>query len=743
MNVLKISDNLYLNEIPVKTDTVNIQNEPVNHIMIVDCSGSMSDSLPKIRNQLKNKLPALLNPSDTFSLIWFSSRNLHGVILDHKEITNAESLTQINTVIDKWLKPNALTGFVGPLTDAIDLSKGKTGVYSLFFITDGYDNEYSTDEILKTVGILKDSLNAAVFVEYGWYCQHDLLVKMAETSNGNLVFAENFDKYEPVMVSSLSARPAGKKIAVDVVNPIENYVFSMTETGPVNYPVITNQVKVPVNTDKIYYFTFSPDEKPIVRSNVSSLNPVYQGVIGLSAKGKAAVVKTILEALGDVKLYRKYANCFGKQNLLDFQALALAASLDDSQKYLNGQSDSLAPDENAITVLDVLEILFGDDNNVFFPDALKEYKRVSRRTDIAVDNLTEDEQEEIDSLLANAKTAAALKNANKRIQEIADSKPKTLKFTPDNPNKGYVIKDLVWNETRPNISFMISVDGTVDLSNTEYAKKKKVPAKFHTRIHRNYTVIRDGIVNMDIIPMKLSEASFLALRRENIVPGKYDSDAVYEINIRDLPILNQANIKNMSAKKLGQFQFLLLSYKAEQKIYKYFKELWAGKKTSEDWNSLYGEEITNWLKEMGLTSYNGFNPKRTVAESTDFYYGVEMKVSLKGMSNLPSVSDLEKKINSGKNLTVSEQLLYPAYESCLKHENDKNRIDWIERLEKETITLTRATIKQMAQLKFGIVIGQAWFSDLKSREDNTFIVKTNKIGDLECKINISEVKINI
>ena len=47
---------------------------PVNHIFVIDCSGSMSYDLPKIRKQLKNKLPSLLKQDDTVSLVWFSGK---------------------------------------------------------------------------------------------------------------------------------------------------------------------------------------------------------------------------------------------------------------------------------------------------------------------------------------------------------------------------------------------------------------------------------------------------------------------------------------------------------------------------------------------------------------------------------------------------------------------------------------------------------------------------------------------
>ena len=80
---VKINDNSYLTCLTVsKTqESKKVVEIPTNYILCLDVSGSMAYDLPKIREQLKKKLPKLLREKDTVSIIWFSGRNECGVLL--------------------------------------------------------------------------------------------------------------------------------------------------------------------------------------------------------------------------------------------------------------------------------------------------------------------------------------------------------------------------------------------------------------------------------------------------------------------------------------------------------------------------------------------------------------------------------------------------------------------------------------------------------------------------------------
>ena len=157
-----------------------IVESPINHIMVIDCSGSMSYDLPKIRKQLKNKLPSLVKDGDTVSLVWFSGKGEFGRLVDRVKVKDLTDFERLNVAVDRWLKPVGCTGFVEPLNSVKELISEEDGCYSMMFLTDGCDNEWSKEQIIDATKELSDVISGAVFVEYGYYCNHIC-------SNGNQV----------------------------------------------------------------------------------------------------------------------------------------------------------------------------------------------------------------------------------------------------------------------------------------------------------------------------------------------------------------------------------------------------------------------------------------------------------------------------------------------------------------------------------------------------------------------------
>ena len=137
------------------TEKKEVQNS-TNVIVVVDCSGSMYSDLSSVRKHIKNKVSSLSNNDNTFSLIWFSGRNECGIIQEELELKTLNQLTQFQSNVDKWLKPQGLTGFVDPiktvssLIDRLKVSR-PNNTNSMVFMTDGYDNQWSEKEILSEI----------------------------------------------------------------------------------------------------------------------------------------------------------------------------------------------------------------------------------------------------------------------------------------------------------------------------------------------------------------------------------------------------------------------------------------------------------------------------------------------------------------------------------------------------------------------------------------------------------------
>ena len=73
---IKIENDLFLVSHEIETNqTVYIEEKCVNHIIVIDVSGSMSYDLPEIRKNLKNKISSIVKITDSLSIIWFSGKN--------------------------------------------------------------------------------------------------------------------------------------------------------------------------------------------------------------------------------------------------------------------------------------------------------------------------------------------------------------------------------------------------------------------------------------------------------------------------------------------------------------------------------------------------------------------------------------------------------------------------------------------------------------------------------------------
>ena len=670
---------------------------PVNHIFVIDCSGSMCYDLPKIRTQMKNKLPSLLKQDDTVSLVWFSGKGEFGKLVEKIKVNDLNDLNRLNTAIDRWLQPMGCTGFVEPLQSVKELCD-TNDVYSMMFLTDGCDNEWQRKQILDASAELTTLLANAVFVEYGFYCNHQLLTEMADATNGAVVFAEDFDKYDPIFDGICKRKLTNKRIEVEVGAPVENFVWSCGDAGAITYKVDNGKVYVPEDVDEVFWFTDADD------STVTNWKALYQGLSALALNRKSEFVKKQLSDIGDVALYNQYSNAFGKQNLYDFAETLRKAGEDDKLRFTQGRQTGLQPKEDAYTVLNLLYDLKQGDAQV---DMSKlHYNRIGRATEMSTE-LSKKETEALTETIANSASIKEIKEHTDEAMKLAAERSKMRFASKSNLTK---ISSFSYNETRPNVSMLFNLKGTVGLPSDAPAT---LPHDFPTTIFRNYTVIKDGLLNIEQLPVVVAQ-NVIDKMKLNGVPMKQEQDGTVVIDLRSMPIINAKMVKSVSAQALADTIYDNMSLKASVKVYKGFLEEVKPSEKSEDIKAKYGDECAEYLKSLGITD-SGFNPKTTLSKPTDKYMSVEFAVKFKGLSTIPSYNALVKKIATGKALTAGEQLLKPAYDECVKQKaalSESDFIDWLEEQIKVASQKANALYEKVVEDKFSIVIGQTWFSDL-------------------------------
>lgn len=764
----KVSDGLWLvRQAVAKKAAAKPADVPVHHVAVIDCSGSMSWDLPQIREQLKRKLPKLLREKDTFSLIWFSGRDEYGVLFQGEPVATLTDLKTVEQAIDRWLKPVGLTGFKQPLetvaTVAAKLrSDGpKDAAVALFFLSDGCDNQWSRADVLKAMEKAAGAVSSVTVVEYGYYAGRDLLADMTAKAGGTHIFAETFDKYVPSFEAAMQRRVTGAprveaKVAGD---PVCGIAFSMGDNEITAYEASGGSVMVPEDLAGFWYLSPSPvgnasQEALQDLSKASSpggtaadaVDAAYAAISLLSVRMKPDTVLPLLKGLGDVRLIQAFGGCFGKQKYSEFVDASKDAAFGKG-RFEKGWDPSKVPADDAFTVLDFLRILAEDDENrVLFDDPTFKYSPIGRGRVDSSTVLTAAEQKEVADLsveLGKTKDPAKLKEIQARIAAITASKGEALKFVEaEKEEPGYPVSALTYNENRPNISILVRKEGRVNVA-SRLPKELKgtkvgvgIPEEVGTFVFRNYNIVKDGLNNVKQLPVALTVETFKKLDAAGcpaeVRIGKAEQAGARTIKLTvdlgSLPIINRKMVKEVSARTLFETEWELTKARAAQKVYNAYKKERGEAKKSATFEALYGADGAAWLKENGFTDYSGFSPKSVLAEAKDEYTAKELKVSIKGYSSLPTLEKYREQAAKGK-FNGPGELMKPyvdEVEGFLASDVYTKAADkpslfntWIDGKAKEATRKVRELLSAMAAIKFSVIVGQVWFKEFKSLEENS------------------------
>lgn len=696
MNHTKIDQEFHLVEQQVSDRRVVADNvtKPTNHVFVVDVSGSMWHELPLIRKQLKNKLSSLMNPGDTISIIWFSGANQSGIIKEEVEVKSLTTLTDLHDAVDRWLHTVGLTAFLKPLQLTKEvvqrIKKNRpNSAFSLIFLTDGYNNDCPWPAVVQTLKEMKADLNSAAFVEYGYYADTKRLTEMASLIGGEKISCDGFDEFEPVFDRKISTGlSSGKKVTVDVEADLYDFAFSVTPSGGVVlYNIEDGKVMVGEDVDKLYYFSTKPVGNSILIDDSAKLAAIYV----LSDKLMNDDAEKIFKIFPDPYHYKMLANAFGKQKLNAFKSSIAEAIADTSKRFPEGELPVPVIDDNAYCVMNLINDL-GEMDNKFFPGHPEfNYNRIGRKR---VDALNESgEREQIEA-----------------------------KFIQSDPNPGYPLTSLVWNDHRANLSVLCRIEGTVELPENEHGIEEVDSFKY-----RAYTIIKDGILNIDKLPVNYTEELYQLLLSKGI-NAEVQEDYII-LDLASLPIVNRAMVNNCSAEALARQEWELIKLQGRKKVYDYYrKQLFPKESTS--YKELYGEDAAQWLKDNGITDYNGFSPKTQSAESTDFYMSVNLFTKVKGLSSLPKVEDVISKMATGPITKPAQWVMAQAIQEYQEQINSDlfKTLDadgqqaalqqYITKKSDELNKQRRAALKEIAKTKFSLILSKKWFKEFKSFDEN-------------------------
>jgi hypothetical protein len=732
MKNYKIEDKLYLIEkevVPVVLDQVTQVSDNLNHIWIFDRSGSMSGTLNSLVQDLIQKSKEL-KVGDVLSIGWFSGESQYRFALKGFKIGNDKDFETIESALKPLRSTVGLTCFSEIIYDTETVVKelGIFGLdFALMFLTDGYPVVSNYDKEIKNIfdaiSKVQKSIASCLLVGYGNYYNKELMSKMAEAFGGDLIHSGNILSFSQDFKTHLEdSRENGAKIKIKMdakievpfsINGRQVNVYSQEEDNILYFTPSKNK------TNYLYYLSeseigdqvqcdFSKDK--LGQEETRFMKALYALSYILSGRTKTDLALKVLSKIGDVALLDGIINAFTNEEYGEVESHMKKAVYSTKDRYLNGKNLSYLPDENATCIVDIIDILTLDQETLFYPyHPDLEYNKISRSS---------------------------------------EQKDKDLKFITGEENPGVPISNLTWNQTKLNLSVLINIGGSVNLD--QDSSKFGFAQTYPTFIWRNYSVIKDGFLNMPEIYVKPSFLVWDKLKAVEKKEGKdlfIDSgDGSGKLILRNFPVMNRGMAKNYnSATELCKLSVEELRLESAIKISKSMLKELEEVKTK----SVLSPEAEAYLARFGIGKDGSFSPPKTILESTDSYFAKEFKIDISKFSNLPSLNALKTKLEklesdkTGKvKLTESESLMKTSLDSINEQLGSitdlKSKKLILEGCLENLKSKLKEIRKTIQRIKFAIILGKQSFKEFNSREENTL-----DVDGFQFKISVREVEVKI
>lgn len=621
------------------TNTTKVVSARHFHVL-VDVSGSMYSELDKLKPDLQNTLSSV-SVGDMVSIIYYSSKGDCGFILKNYQHTGIDSLVTMQRAI-QLLKARNLTGFVDPLVLCKNnLSANMDNV--VVFMSDGYENQSSEKDVLQATKELGEMVVGGVVVEYGSYANHQLLTKMADHL-GTFKYASDFKNFDIVMREVVSNSFSKKSL---ILSEKHDFAFSISkELGVVSYSYDENHKGYLVGEADTLYLYNQGD------SLIGEGFDVIFAIMYLAQlRNNSKLVYDLLKFLSFVEVIDSYQAAIGKEKVNNFLNYILFFVKYPDQCLQFAQDPNYLPADDAYCLFDLLETLSTPGNKVYTRHPAFSYKRIGAKKVQASALLNDDDRAALSNCLSVEDAKALL---DQKYELTFDY------LTEDSGNA----LSLVYNSNRANISFAVTHNVRVDLTKIpNYTGQIK---KFDTRIFRNYTIVKDMILNVKVLPFTLTNETYQELVGFGVLNNEgYAPDKVYLINLESVPMVNRNMLNSVDFNDYVKVNLDSTRFAFTQKVINsLFKEKFPEGR-GKNFVDLYGEEFTLFLKEHGITEFNGFNPPVVALAGTDVYYAPSVDCKISSFGTVPTLKTvLEKKAKGGK-LTPSETLMYSEYENVL------------------------------------------------------------------------------
>lgn len=757
---LKVTQHMCLNEHEIHINAMMpaTKRAAVDHVFCCDISGSMWDDLPLMRRQLKNRISDIVRDDDTITIIAFAGSDRCFVLKEFVKCSSPEQLQMLQDAIDRFIRPGGCTDFVNPIVKTKELiDKGHNGL-NWIFLSDGGHNESSFTNVINALNEIKTGIAGATIIEYGMYADSKRLSEMADLLGGAKVLAEGFESYEPKFEMAINGATGKPMIEVDLPEEVKNNAsptiakafYINPTTKLINAVLISNgTISIPEGVNKFYSFTSKDVSNTKSKKKDGWEEAEYAAVYILADMLQYTWAEKILALTGDKKFIEMYSNSFGKQKLFAFQNEILAAVFDPAVRGEIDKTYKASPANYCVVDFfnDLQEEVKGKENYILVVDPSFSYKRIGSATVAKSEGISKEDQEK----LANAKTTAELK----QIMEEKEKSHVDMKMI----NKGYPMNAFTWNETRANLSARVHIDVALTLPKNDFGLDK-----LDSQVWRNYNIVKDGLINTNIIPMLLTKETYDKIAAHKAVVF-VDIDQSKEtvavpkgyvrctVDISKLPVINVNRARGVKKGTMTKMETDLMELKYRLKYLGWKKKgLDKSYTTKNKWED---NDQNKWLESLGITS-EGFNPpSQVVKNEEDYYNAIEFVTTIKSFGSIPKIEDVYTAIKDNKKMKPSLALLSAIMTDVdaeldkkvkAKMKKDKKAVEAdvqakaITEMFDELTKKKRELGNKVAQTKFSMIVARRWFNDCESFDDNADTAKNFAGVDMNIVYDFSEKK---
>lgn len=499
--------------------------------------GSINDDI-----QVAKEFVGTLSEGSEVVLAWFSSQGQYGL---SQPFTLKKQLGAVVISLDSMSSTLGCTCFNEVLEEVYSYHtknhSNKKG--AMLFFTDGEVNDGKP--IQATIDILKkwkEVSNVNIFAGYGWL-NRVTMTRMAEACDGSFIQLQNNKGLKSLLEQFvLSVDDVNPKIKVDLECPSElaisisgNNIF---EYKPENLKIEYSPSKK--NKTCVYYLTNSKHKncKEITSFEEHQQKGLRSLALIYSQKNKSNIALEILASSRDKFLVDKMDSAISPDEFGKVEELIKESIFDKSQRFRKGEcAEGYLPAEDAYSILDFMTDLANEENaKLHLKDDRFEYNRIG---------------------------AGSKQIDGSKFEQTSDV---------------VGINDVVFNQTRLNLSINTYCNGVVPLNPKEFStgftkadlKKHSLGDSYPVVSFRTYTIVADGKYSTwTLVLSGLSKELVDKLQKAEVIKEQ-DKNGVIVIDVSSLPMGNKKLLSKsgISAKKLAKLNLEQYELKTEQSVIK-------------------------------------------------------------------------------------------------------------------------------------------------------------------------------